>query len=306
MAIRPRNLSPGATKKRSAVDLILRFPVSMVKTTHHQLTTLENFPMRCLVAFIGLLLLLISGCDSGPGMPLPGATPPGATPSAAGAPSGGFATVGSEAALAEQQQQSMRRLRELGRALLAHHDQMGTFPPAYMADPATGKPLYSWRVLILPYLGQQALYDRFDKSKAWDAPENLAVSNTAVDAFKSPADPMAAANGVSYVAIIGEGCLFTGGRPLKLLDVLDGTSNTLAVIETRDIAGSWAAPIDLRLEGLRLELGTAADQIHSPYPHGLQILRCDTSVGTVPAASVPDVLPRILSTGGGEPRGLDD
>ena len=47
-------------------------------------------------------------------------------------------------------------------------------------------------------------------------------------------------------------------------------------------------------------------QIHSPYPHGLQILCCDSSVGTVPTEHVPDVLPRILSIGGGEPRELYD
>ena len=41
------------------------------------------------------------------------------------------------------------------------------FPSAvYSPD---GHPLYSWRVLILTYLDQKALYDRFDLSTPWTA-----------------------------------------------------------------------------------------------------------------------------------------
>jgi hypothetical protein len=244
--------------------------------------------MRSFALLAALPLLLLAGCDQLP-LPQPGAAPQGGT----------AATPFGQAALAEQQQQSMQRLRDIGRALHNHHDQMGHFPPAYVAD-ATGKPLYSWRVLLLPYLGQQALYDRFDKTKAWDAPENLAISNTAVDAFKSPADTGVGANGVSYVAIVGEGCVFSGIKPRKFGEMLDGTSNTIAVIECRGIAGSWAAPVDLKQEGLRLELGDAADQIRSPYPHGLLHLRCDGSVGTVATNQVSEVLPKMLTIAGGE------
>ena len=35
-----------------------------------------------------------------------------------------------------------------------------------------GRRLYSWRVLILPYLEQKGLYDLFDRTAAWDSPHN--------------------------------------------------------------------------------------------------------------------------------------
>jgi hypothetical protein len=207
--------------------------------------------------------------------------------------------VFSQADLAKKRQESMQRLKQLGSALISHHDRLQKFPPAYVAD-AEGKPLYSWRVLILPYLGQQALYDRFDKTKAWDAPENLAISSTAIDAFKSPADTGVAANGVSYVAVIGSDFLFTGIKPMQFLDALDGTSNTIALIECRGIAGSWAAPCDLQAEGLLYDLGDAAGQIHSPYADGLQILMCDGSVRFLAKDQTPALLPPLLTRGGGE------
>lgn len=193
----------------------------------------------------------------------------------------------------------MKRLRQLGVAMINHHDRLGHFPPAYVADSA-GKPLYSWRVLLLPFLGQQAAYDRFDKTKAWDAPENLAISNLAIDAFKSPADAGVSANGVSYVAVVGEDFAFTGIKPMKFLDMVDGTSNTILLVECRGIVGSWAAPVDLRAEGLQYELGDGANQIRSPYPQGLQLLRCDSSVSFLPKERAAEALLPLLTRGGGE------
>jgi hypothetical protein len=244
-------------------------------------------------------LWLLAGCDDfGQGAPPPNAaTPPAPAPPANSSfnPLGAF----SQADLAQKRQESMQRLRQLGLALISHHDRLGKFPPAYVSD-VEGKPLYSWRVLVLPYLGQQALYDRFDKTKAWDAAENIAISNTAIDAFKSPADTAVPANAVSYVAVIGDDNFFTGIKPLQFLDVLDGTSNTIALIECQGIGGSWAAPVDLKMDGLRLELGAAADQIHSPYGDGLQLLLCDGAVTFLSKDRVAALLPPMLTRGGGE------
>ena len=45
------------------------------------------------------------------------------------------------------------------------------FPPAYTTS-KDGKPLLSWRVLILPYLEQEALYKEFHLDEPWDSPHN--------------------------------------------------------------------------------------------------------------------------------------
>src|SRR5262245_2481223 len=45
-------------------------------------------------------------------------------------------------------------LKQIGLALEQYRDTYRYFPPAYVAD-ANGRPMHSWRVLILPYLGQE-------------------------------------------------------------------------------------------------------------------------------------------------------
>ena len=42
-------------------------------------------------------------------------------------------------------------------AMLLYEHEHGTLPPAWTVD-ADGNPLHSWRVLLLPYLGEQELY----------------------------------------------------------------------------------------------------------------------------------------------------
>ena len=53
----------------------------------------------------------------------------------------------------------------------AYRKKHHTMPPAYLAD-KQGKPLLSWRVALLPYLGQQDLYKRFHLDEPWDSPHN--------------------------------------------------------------------------------------------------------------------------------------
>jgi hypothetical protein len=48
-------------------------------------------------------------------------------------------------------------LHQIALALQNYHDEYGVFPPAVVTD-ATGKPLYSGRVLLLPFLEEEALF----------------------------------------------------------------------------------------------------------------------------------------------------
>jgi hypothetical protein len=71
-----------------------------------------------------------------------------------------------------RQYQCRNNLKAIGLALYNYADAHGgTLPPAYVAD-AHGRPLYSWRVLILPYIEQRPLYDRFHLDEPWDSPNN--------------------------------------------------------------------------------------------------------------------------------------
>ncbi len=55
----------------------------------------------------------------------------------------------------------LNNVRQSGLAMQIYHSMHKHFAPAYVAD-ETGKPLHSWRVLLLPMLEQQALYESYD------------------------------------------------------------------------------------------------------------------------------------------------
>src|SRR4051794_32826384 len=66
---------------------------------------------------------------------------------------------------------SAESLKELAIAFHNYASAHNEFPPAAVVGP-DGKPLYSWRVVILPYLGEKKLYDEFRPGEAWDGPNN--------------------------------------------------------------------------------------------------------------------------------------
>ena len=74
-------------------------------------------------------------------------------------------------------------LKLLAIALHNYHDTYGAFPPAYVAD-ASGKPMHSWRVLILPHMEQLALYERYNFNEPWDGPNNILLANEMPDIFR--------------------------------------------------------------------------------------------------------------------------
>ncbi len=65
------------------------------------------------------------------------------------------------------------RMAIVGEALLAYQNDHGALPPAFTRD-VQGRPLHSWRVLILPYLGEKekALYDQIRLDEPWDSEYN--------------------------------------------------------------------------------------------------------------------------------------
>src|SRR5688500_10207656 len=64
---------------------------------------------------------------------------------------------------------SENNLKQIGLAIHNFHDVNG-FLPSGIVDAKTKKPLLSWRVAVLPYLEQDALYNQFKFDEAWDGP----------------------------------------------------------------------------------------------------------------------------------------
>lgn len=75
----------------------------------------------------------------------------------------------------------------------------GNVPNAIRSE--DDKPLLSWRVMILPYIEQVALYEQFRLDEPWDSPHNLKIATSS--------NPYSSANDsdpsyTSFLAILGD------------------------------------------------------------------------------------------------------
>lgn len=180
--------------------------------------------------------------------------------------------------------QCKNNLKQIALALYSYESVYHALPPAYTVD-ADGKPLHSWRTLILPYLDRQAEYAAIDLSKPWDDPVNAAVRNASIPVFHCPSDagPM---HHTTYLASVGTNACFRLTEPRLMSEITDGSSQTLMVIEVpSENAVPWMSPDDAD-ESLLLSIGAGSKLVHSG---GMNAAMCDGGVRfisvTLPAAS---------------------
>jgi hypothetical protein len=193
---------------------------------------------------------------------------------------------------AARRTQSMNNLKQIGIALHNYHDTYREFPPAVVTD-ANGQPLYSGRVLLLPFMEQQALFNAFNKNERWDSPSNMALSHTKVLTFVDPSNPNQGPDS-SYAFVTGTGSLFEAGQPIRIQNITDGTSNTLAFVEVQSTGGSWAAPSEVDLAQL------AGGMPKGNHPGGNLALFADGSVKFLSQNIAPQTLQQLGTRAGGE------
>ena len=199
---------------------------------------------------------------------------------------------------AARRMQCVNNLKQITLALHNYHDAYKSFPPAYTVD-ANGKPLHSWRTLLLPYLEQAALYGQIRLDEPWDSPNNQRVANTVVPVFCCPSAGNQSPN-TSYMVVVGPGALFDGAKPTAMADIADGASNTLAVVEVEGSTTSWMAPIDLDLNQMRMAINGGPTEIRSRHPGGANAALADGSVRFIPSTIDQNTLRALVTRNGGE------
>ncbi len=136
---------------------------------------------------------------------------------------------------------SSNNLKQIGLALHSFYDDKGYLPPAVVYD-KDGHPLYSWRILILPYIEESSLYQKFHLDEPWDSQHNLPLSQETPHTYRSHFHTNEDGH-TAYQALIGPGTAFE--RPgLTWADFPDGLGSTIMVAEAGDLV-PWAKPIDL-------------------------------------------------------------
>jgi prepilin-type N-terminal cleavage/methylation domain-containing protein/prepilin-type processing-associated H-X9-DG protein len=182
-------------------------------------------------------------------------------------------------------------LKQLGLAMHNYHDTRGKFPQgcSYLngADP---QPHMSWLTRLLPYIEQDTLWRQavmaFEQNKFFETPPHFPIMDRVMPSFICPADsesdeawsftPFRVAF-TDYLGVWGtdhskrDGVLYLDSRT-RILDIRDGTSNTLAIGERPPSAdhnlGWWYAGWGQSKDGsAEMVLGVREINDHPRYPN---------------------------------------
>jgi type II secretory pathway pseudopilin PulG len=196
---------------------------------------------------------------------------------------------------AARHSQCKNNLKQIALALHNYEAEYHALPPAYTVD-AEGKPLHSWRTLVLPYLDQLPLYNRIDLSKPWDDPANAEACNSVIPVFRCPST-ICPQNHTTYLASVASIGCFRLTDPRLLSEITDGLSETLMVIEVLpEQSVPWMSPQDAD-EALVMRIGPESKLAHVGGTHAAL---CDGRIRFLSAAMPAATRRALISIAGGD------
>jgi prepilin-type processing-associated H-X9-DG protein len=196
---------------------------------------------------------------------------------------------------AARRDQCTMNLRRIAAAMHNYHSANNAFPGPAICD-EKGNPLLSWRVAILPWLGEQGLYSKFKLVEPWDSPHNKALLKEMPPVYLCPSRTRFEAFTTNYRVVAGPGALFEEDQDVAIADVTDGTSNTLMIIEAKE-AVPWTKP-----ESLPFDPKAAASRHGAGSPHagGFNACFADGAVRFLKNTIDVKVFRALVTRNGGE------
>ena len=194
---------------------------------------------------------------------------------------------------AARRMHSSNNMKQIALAMHNYHDTVRGFPAQASTD-KDGKKLLSWRVHILPFIEQNALYEQFHLDEPWDSEHNKKLIAQMPASYRDPKSN-APENHTTYLVPVGKNLAFeeptketkekfpTG---IRFADIIDGSSNTALAVNVADEAAViWTKPDDLEVD-----LDNPWNHLDDTNPAGIQVTFCDGSVQMLP----PDTTARFL------------
>lgn len=133
-----------------------------------------------------------------------------------------------------------------------------------------GKPValqLSWRVVILPFLEQQELYEQFHLDEPWDSPHNIQLLPKMPTVY---GQPDAGQPGFTSIHLMTGNKMFGGHQLFSLGSIQDGMSNTLMMLAAgKETATEWTKP-----SSIDLDAATGMDVLGTP-PFDVGFLAAD-------------------------------
>lgn len=149
---------------------------------------------------------------------------------------------------AAQRAQAMNNLKQIELAMFIYHDQHNHFPPAVVLGP-DGKTPHSWRVELLPHLEQEPLYNQYKMDEPWDSENNKKVLAQMPAVFRDPSGDPNSLDTFVFV-LTGDSTMFPADKAISVVDVTDGTSNTIMTVEAKRTV-PWTKPEDIAYDPAR-------------------------------------------------------
>lgn len=148
----------------------------------------------------------------------------------------------------EQLNEAVDRMKQIGIALHNYHDVNGFLPNNFGVAGQAGKPAASWRVHLLPYLEEEALYKQYNFDEAWDSEANKKLIELMPKIY-APIRVKTKEKGMTfYRGFDGADTTFESGKKLRFgANFADGTSNTIGVVEAGEPV-IWTKPEDIKFD----------------------------------------------------------
>lgn len=197
---------------------------------------------------------------------------------------------------AAQRMDSSNNLKQLGLALHNYESAYRHLPATAILERGTGKPLLSWRVAILPFIEEAALYNEFHLDEPWDSEHNIKLLDRMPATFSHKAKKVKPGYTV-YVAPVNEETLLRKEELTTFANITDGLTNTIMVVEaSEEAAVPWTKPEDLDIDPAN-PLNKLAS---NATPGILQALFGDGSVRVISLSVDVNVLNALFTRAGGE------
>ena len=165
-------------------------------------------------------------------------------------------------------------VKSLAIALNNYESKWKELPPAITYD-SNGKPMHSWRVLILPHLEEERLYKLYSFDEPWDGPNNSKLMSQMPRIYGCPFlyDRPGSEFKTSYRVLIDQRTCFPPNGSRRFDEIRDGLSNTLLVVESNQPV-PWMAPIDPTVSEYLAEM-KAWPKAKPPHHYTTLLTHCD-------------------------------
>ena len=219
-------------------------------------------------------------------------------------------------------------LKIIGIGVHNFHAVYKGLPPLYICD-EDGKPLHSWRVLLLPFIEQQKLYDSIRLDEPWDSEYNKQFHNRVVPEYSCP-DNRSCKPGkdCTYAFIAGtvpgkDGSSSNGPfRPAinnsspydpgaweprdHMAWWRDGASNQIIVVEVKEPFCWMDQTVDVTLDEISLGINKPNGRVGGFHSGGVNVLFGDGSTTFLRNSADPEKLRALADVQDGIPVSLYD